>query len=70
MSSINKLMDEIRDIATEMEKLNPVLDRPVKSYPQQDRVLSNGKVKSATGYVNEPTCTDVDDYPDDLGSNW
>ena len=29
--------------------------------PQQDRTLSSGKIKTATGDVVEPTCTDIRD---------
>ena len=32
------------------------------SIPQQDRPVSGGKVKTATGYVEEPTCTDKADF--------
>ena len=35
---------------------------------QQDRKLSDGKVKTATGYVEDNTCTDIHDFEPDLGS--
>ena len=31
-------------------------------YRQKDRTVSGGKVKTATGYVEEPTCTDKADF--------
>ena len=36
---------------------------------QQDRTLASGQVKTSTGYVEEPTCTDRNDFAPDLGSN-
>ena len=63
------ILDDMGEFKKLTDDLNRLLDN-AKSYPQQDRKLSNGKVKSATGYVNEPTCTDRDDYPADLESNW
>ena len=37
---------------------------------QQDRTLADGRVKTSTGYVEEPTCTDRSDFPDDLENNF
>ena len=39
-------------------------------YPQQDRTLSSGKVKTATGYVVEPTTEDISEYAGDLPGNF
>ena len=36
---------------------------------QDDRTLASGKIKTSTGYVDEPTCTDRSDFAPDLGSN-
>ena len=36
---------------------------------QDDRTLADGKIKTSTGYVEEPTCTDRQDFAPDLGSN-
>ena len=33
-----------------------------ESHSQDDRTVSGGKVKTATGYVEEPTCTDKADF--------
>ena len=38
--------------------------------PQQDRTLASGKVKTATGYVVEPTTEDISEYAGDLPRNF
>jgi len=44
-------------------------EQETESYQQQDRPIASGKVKTATGYVEEPTCTDMHDFEPDRGSN-
>ena len=46
-----------------------LIDVEEKRDLQQDRTLSNGKVKTATGFVEDNTCTDIHDFAPDLGSN-
>ena len=41
---------------------------PTINTTQQDRTLADGKVKSATGYVTEPTTESIHDIPKDLAS--
>jgi len=46
----------------------PYPDEP--GFSQQDRPLSSGKVKTATGYVVEPTTEDISEYAGDLPRNF
>ena len=39
-----------------------------REFSQQDRILSDGRTKTATGFVEEPTCTDLSEFQPDLGS--
>ena len=48
--------------------LADVTDEP-EEQRQEDRPLADGKIKTSTGYVEEPTCTDRSDFAPDLGSN-
>jgi len=41
--------------------LTEYLVRDAKHISQQDRVLENGKTKTATGFVEDPVCTDIRD---------
>jgi len=62
------MQSEMRDIAEGfLWSLKSV--RPVADYLQDDRKLSSGRIKTATGYVEEDPCTDLADFPKDLGNN-
>ena len=62
-----ELQAEMRDIAKDF--LWSLKSERPESHSQQDRKLSDGKVKTATGYVEDNTCTDKADFAPDLGSN-
>ena len=62
-NSIFELMQAMKKDADE------ILDK-ADDFIQQDRTLASGRVKTATGYVDEPTCTDINDYADDLENNF
>ena len=61
--------DSIFGLMQAMKKdADEILDKG-DEFIQQDRTLSNGKTKTSTGAVEEPTCTDRNDFAPDLGSN-
>ena len=61
--SLFEQMAEINRLAKE------ILDPIIKPIPQQDRTLSDGRVKSSTGYVDYPVSESIHDFPRDLPNN-
>lgn len=52
--------DSIAGLMNEMKKS---ADEILEDRPQQDRTLSNGKIKTATGYVEDPVSENIRDIP-------
>jgi len=44
------------------DKSVAMIEAKYRNHRQDDRTVSGGKVKTATGYVEEPTCTDKADF--------
>ena len=59
----NEYMYSIRQFQDTIDHAKQVLIdvEEERDFSQQDRTLSNGKIKTATGFVEEPTCTDIRD---------
>ena len=55
------------DIVDSWQDCNCFPEPPTINQTQQDRPVSGG-VKTATGYVEPDTCTDIHDFEPDLGS--